>query len=166
MKPYHVSVAAESYTATLFAWLGYDVLVQYGANQPYYDLAIRSGNTMFPVSVKGSKDGGWGLTQSFKKGRSYYEAINIWDSKHPEDTILSLVQFKGVDPEKNESPRVYLATPKEIGEQMKLSRNFKGDTVLKENYTWKKGVAKGTSYMIPEEWMFSKKRVETLLAKG
>ncbi|MCF7622525.1 MULTISPECIES: hypothetical protein [Bacillaceae] len=33
-----VSVSTESFTATLFAWAGYEVSVQYGANQPEYDL--------------------------------------------------------------------------------------------------------------------------------
>ncbi len=31
-------IAAESYTACLLAQCGYDVLVQYGAKQPHYDL--------------------------------------------------------------------------------------------------------------------------------
>lgn len=37
---WHVSVAAESITAALFAQCGYDVSVQYGANQPEYDLMV------------------------------------------------------------------------------------------------------------------------------
>lgn len=40
MNSHQVSVAAESYTATLFAWAGFDISVQYGANQPEYDLVV------------------------------------------------------------------------------------------------------------------------------
>ncbi len=69
------------------ARLGYDISVQYGANQPEYDLAIIKGDRLIKVSVKGSKDGGWGLTQSnLTKADSenentkanYHGAIDIW----------------------------------------------------------------------------------------
>ena len=62
---WHVSVAAESITAALFAQCGYDVSVQYGANQPQYDLIVAKGKRLLKISVKGSQDGGWGLSQSF-----------------------------------------------------------------------------------------------------
>ena len=69
--PWHVSVAAESITAALFAQCGYDVSVQYGANQPEYDLMVAKGERLLKISVKGSQDGGWGLSQSFmNKGLS------------------------------------------------------------------------------------------------
>ena len=38
ISSWHVGVAAEAFAAALFARLGYDVSVQYGANQPEYDL--------------------------------------------------------------------------------------------------------------------------------
>ena len=63
---WHVGVSAEAYAAALFARCGYDVSVQYGANQPEYDLIAVSGDLMLKISVKGSKDGGWGLTQGYK----------------------------------------------------------------------------------------------------
>jgi hypothetical protein len=50
--------------AAQFARLGFDVSVQYGANQPEYDLMIDNGLRTLKVSVKGSKDTGWGLSQS------------------------------------------------------------------------------------------------------
>ena len=68
MTSWHVGVAAEAYAAALFARFGYDVSVQYGANQPEYDLIAVSGDKMLKISVKGSQDGGWGLTQNYKKG--------------------------------------------------------------------------------------------------
>lgn len=158
MNSHQVSVAAESYTATLFAWVGFDISVQYGANQPEYDLVVVCGEKMLKVSVKVSKDGGCGLTQSYKKDRSYSEAIDFWVNKHTANTVVSLAQFKDVDIGKGESPRVYLATPKEIGEQMKKSRGGHGNTVLRKQHTWNSGIGKGHKDQIPMEWKFSKRR--------
>lgn len=36
----HIGVAAEAAAAALFARAGFDVSVQYGANQPEYDLIV------------------------------------------------------------------------------------------------------------------------------
>ena len=44
ISPWHVGVAAEAYVAAMFARCGYDVSVQYGANQPEYDLIAVSGD--------------------------------------------------------------------------------------------------------------------------
>jgi Holliday junction resolvase-like predicted endonuclease len=62
---WHVATAAEAVVAAQFARCGWDISVQYGANQPEYDLVAVNGDRMLKVSVKGSKDGGWGLTQSY-----------------------------------------------------------------------------------------------------
>jgi hypothetical protein len=40
VNSHQVSVVAESYAATLFAWVGFDIFVQYEANQPEYDLVV------------------------------------------------------------------------------------------------------------------------------
>ncbi|MGM0878518.1 MAG: hypothetical protein ACQEWV_28435 [Bacillota bacterium] len=163
MNQHQVSVAAESITAGLFAWAGYDVSVQYGANQPEYDLVVVKGAQMLKISVKGSQDGGWGLTQSFKKNRTYHEAADAWVKRHTTKTIVSLVQFKNVDIQKRELPRVYLATPEEIGQRLKDSRGGIGETILKENHIWKSGVAVGIIDKIPDEWKFSRERIDHLL---
>jgi hypothetical protein len=76
-----------------FARLKYDVSVQYGANQPEYDLIAVSGDKILKISVKGSKDKSWGLTQGYKKGCTYHEAVDRWLDAHHEKTIFSLVQF-------------------------------------------------------------------------
>ncbi|MCP3027009.1 hypothetical protein [Halobacillus sp. A5] len=162
MNTHQVSVAAESFTATLFAWAGFDVSVQYGANQPEYDLVVVSGERMLKVSVKGSQDGGWGLTQSFKKNRSYSEAADEWIRRHTGKTIVSLVQFKNVEIENDEMPRVYLATPQEIGDYMKKVRGGLGNTIVREKHIWKAGEAKGQEDAIPIEWKFSKERIKNL----
>ncbi|MEW5729131.1 MAG: hypothetical protein AB1918_14980 [Pseudomonadota bacterium] len=132
---WHTGVAAEAFTAALFARAGYDISVQYGANQPEYDLLVVRGEAMLKVSVKGSKDGGWGLTQSHKsKEVSYHQAVDAWLMRHKPRTIFALVQFEGVG--LLETPRVYLATPAEIAAQLKKSAGGRGETILWENHTW------------------------------
>ncbi|WP_160035272.1 hypothetical protein [Paenibacillus sp. An7] len=162
INSWHVSVAAESVTAYLFARIGYDVSVQYGANQPEYDLMVSKGDNIMKVSVKGSRDGGWGLTQGFKNQNvSYHGAIDLWLQKHSKKTIFSLVQLKGT--QINEMPRVYIATPIEVAELMKKARNGIGDTVLRENKTWVK--AHYNDDQIPSDWLFSEQRIDEVLKK-
>ena len=116
ISSWHVGVAAEAFAAALFARYGYDVSVQYGANQPEYDLIAVSGDKMLKISVKGSQDGSWGLTQSYKKGCDYHEAIAKWLRDHHKKTVFCLVQFQNTAI--NEMPRVYLASPQEIADRM------------------------------------------------
>ena len=162
MKGWHVGIAAEAFAAALFARCGYDVSVQYGANQPEYDLMVSKDDKMMKVSVKGSQDGGWGLTQSYKKGVSYHEAIDKWLIKHGAKTVFCLVQFKNV--EISELPRVYLASPEEIGGLLKGSANGRGETILYEHHVWSdKAAGFGSTEEIPESWKFSIDRIEELL---
>lgn len=164
---WHVSVAAEAITAAQFARLGYDVSVQYGANQPEYDLMIAKLDEVLKVSVKGSKDGSWGLTQSLlEKGTAnYHGSIEKWLEKHEKKRIVfCLVQFKGS--ELNDMPRIYLATPNEIADQLKISSKGKGGSILYENHIWTKAAfGYGTIEKIPENWKFSSERIIDLLTK-
>lgn len=161
---WHVSIAAEAVAASQFARLGYDVSVQYGADQPEYDLIVTKGDKMLKVSVKGSKDGSWGLTMKYltKEKADYWAAIDKWLDKHGKKTIFCFVQFQNVA--LNELPRVYLATPDEIGEQMKKISRGKGGTILYENHTWKRRSAAGygTTEKIPDNWFFREERVAQL----
>ena len=75
---WQVATAAEAFAAAQFARCGWDVSVQYGANQPEYDLVAVDGDRMLKVSVKGSQDGAWGLTQSLKRGTDYHGAADKW----------------------------------------------------------------------------------------
>jgi hypothetical protein len=166
---WHVGVAAEAIAASLFARCGLDVSVQYGANQPEYDLLIVKGDDILKVSVKGSKDGGWGLTQSHlpKRGESkatpdYHAAIDRWLDKHGKRTIFCFVQFEGVSI--NELPRVYLASPSEIAEVLRQTAKGRGDTVLYERKVWTdRAHAAGTVDQIPSAWGFSVERVNHFL---
>ena len=161
---WHVGVSAETYAAALFARYGYDVSVQYGADQPEYDLIVSSrGNRelMLKISVKGSKDGGWGLTQKYKKGCTYHEATQKWLDNHSAKTIFCLVQFQNV--ELNEMPRMYLATPKEIADRLDPSSGGYGETILYENHTWGiRARGYGTTDRIPYEWKFTPERAREL----
>jgi Holliday junction resolvase-like predicted endonuclease len=161
VSSFHIGIAAEALAAGLFARHGYNVSVQYGANQPEYDLLVERADELMKVSVKGSQDGSWGLTQSFKKDKSYHEAAEIWQQRHGKRTVICLVQFKGINV--TEMPRVYLALPNEIAEFMKKSRNGHGETILHENHTYKSGIGAGTTDKLPLEWRFSAVKIETIL---
>ena len=159
ISSWHVGVAAEAFAAAVFARFGYDISVQYGANQPEYDLIAVSGDRMLKISVKGSQDGSWGLTQSYKRDCDYHEAIARWLAAHHKRTIFCLVQFQGTAPD--EMPRIYLATPEEIAERMNATASGRGDTILYENHTWgPRAAGSGTTDRVPDEWAISGKRLE------
>jgi hypothetical protein len=163
MRSFHVGVAAEAFAAGLFAQAGFDVSVQYGANQPDYDLLVSRDDRFLKISVKGSQDGGWGLIHSHKKGRSYHEAIDFWASKQSRSIVYCFVQFMGV--KLGECPRVYLATVTEVANSLKASRLGAGNTTLLEYWSFKKGVAAGTEERLPPTWAFSAARASELLQR-
>lgn len=158
---WQVATAAEAFTAAQFARCGWDVSVQYGANQPEYDLVAVDGDRVMKISVKGSQDGGWGLTQSFIKNADYHGAANKWLAKHSSKTIFCLVQFKNTTVEM--LPRMYLATPKEITEWLKNAAAGRGDTILYEKHAWSpRAYAAGTTDVIPKSWKFTDERLEEI----
>ena len=164
MNSWHVATAAEAVAAAQFARCGWDVSVQYGANQPEYDLVVVKKTLLLKVSVKGSQDGGWGLTQSYMKDRDYHRAADLWLSKHAPDTIMCFVQFKDIA--LNQLPNVYLARPSEVADRLKRAAGGRGDTILNEKHTWtSRAHAAGTTDQVPEHWRFSNERAEAL-ARG
>lgn len=164
MTSWHVGIAAEAFVAAQFAKLSYDVSVQYGANQPEYDLIAVSGEKMLKISVKGSQSGRWGLAQNFKEGRSYHEAIQEWLNCHHKRTIFCLVQFK--DTGEFEMPRMYLATPEEIAEVLRKEAGGRGATILYENHEWgPRASAYGTMDKLPEEWRFTEARAKEMFER-
>jgi Holliday junction resolvase-like predicted endonuclease len=133
---WHVATAAEAIAAAQFARFGFDVSVQYGANQPEYDLVVVDGELLLKVSVKGSVEGCWGLsqTQLTKLGSAnYHGAADNWLLRHKARTAICLVQFRGVSDDA--LPRIYLAWPCEISDRLKSAAGGRGDTILYENYT-------------------------------
>jgi hypothetical protein len=158
---WQVAMAAEAFAAAQLARCAWDVSVQYGANQPEYDLVAVNGDRIMKVSVKGSQDGGWGLTQSFIKNADYHGAADKWLSKHSHKTVFCLVQFK--DTEIENLPRMYLATPREIADWLKNAASGRGDTILWEKHVWsQRGYAAGTTDIIPQSWKFTEMRLEEI----
>jgi hypothetical protein len=157
MTPRQCEIAAESYAACLLAQTGYDVLVQYGANQPYYDLVAEKEGSFLPISVKGSQDGGWMLAVKYKEnGGTYHEAIDRWLAAQRGDVIFVFVQFFGLA--LGESPRVYVARPPEIAAHMKTQCNGRGHGSLQEDYRHKRPGSK-YDHKVPSEWQFSLQRL-------
>lgn len=155
---WHVATAAEAFAAAQFARCGWDVSVQYGANQPEYDLMAARGDHVLKVSVKGSKDGGWGLTQSHLANADYHGAVDAWLDKHSKLTVFCLVQFKNVG--LTALPRMYLAETVEIARWLKAAANGRGDTILREYHKWaNRAYAAGTVDAIPSDWKFTEDRL-------
>jgi len=94
MNSFQVAIAAEAYVAAILAEAGCDVSIQYGANQPEYDLIATRDGCLKKISVKGSKDGGWVLAAGFKRGRTYHEAVDAWVDRHADQNVIyAFVQF-------------------------------------------------------------------------
>lgn len=160
MTPRQCEIAAESYTACLLAQAGYDVLVQYGANQPDYDLVAVKDKRMVPISVKGSQDGGWMLAVRYKeKGVTYHEAIDRWLASQRDDVIFFFVQFSAVSV--GGVPRVYVARPVMIAEQLKSQRNGEGYGALQEDRL-RHSPKSSFSERLPELWNFSALRIDEI----
>ena len=167
---WHVATAAEAIAAAQFARLGFDISVQYGANQPEYDLMVDKEAATLKISVKGSQNGGWGLSQSqlsklAKQGigkARYHDAADAWLARHKPRTILCFVQFKDV--KIDAMPRVYVATPSEVAARLRQASGGKGDTILWEKHTrGPKAAGVGTTEQIPDAWLLSEARVNELL---
>jgi hypothetical protein len=165
MNSWQVGVAAEAIAAGLFARCGCNVSVQYGANQPEYDLLVDRSGRILRVSVKGSSDGKWGLTQSYlpKGSADYQEAIRLWKRAHSSDIVFCFVQFDGVD--LASLPRVYLATRDKVARRLSSTARHRGSTVLYEGKVWsKRAYGAGTTDKIPRSWRFSEEEVSQLFA--
>ncbi|WP_074574562.1 hypothetical protein [Polaromonas sp. JS666] len=160
---WQVATAAEAFAAAQFARCGWDVSVQYGANQPEYDLVALDGERVLKVSVKGSRDGGWGLTQSYIANADYHSAADAWLKKHSSKTVFCLVQFKGTLI--TELPRMYLARPAEIAAWLKAAAAGRGDTILYERHEWsERAKATGITDLIPGAWKFTELRLNDIAA--
>ena len=154
-------IAAESYTACLLAQSGYDVLVQYGANQPHYDLmAVKGEQRKLPISVKGSQDGGWMLAVGYKKpGVTYLEGIKEWLLAQRQDVVYALVGFLNVP--LGQAPRVYIAQPPEIAAQLSAQSSGTGYCALQEDSPTYYPRAKNKD-KVPAEWVYSTERIDTI----
>ena len=161
MKKHDVAVAAEAYAAALFAQAGYSVFVQYGANQPGFDLLVSNDNKVIHVSVKGSSDGEWKLA-SKQAGQTYQLALADWTNQN-KNYIFCFVQFRGV--KLGEMPRVYLAHGTEVGSHLRTS--YYGDITLNlvEHHTPKRGKNAGKTQSIPDDWKMTEERIAWAFSK-
>ena len=163
MTPRQCEIAAESHAACLLARAGYDVLVQYGANQPHYDLVAEKAGNFLPISVKGSQDGGWMLAVKYKvDGATYHDAIDRWLAAQRRDVVFIFVQFVGV--QLGDSPRTYVARPDEIAAYMKTQCDGRGHGALQENYRLQRPGSK-YDHKVPETWRFTQERIDELASK-
>ena len=164
MTTHQVSVAAESFAATLLAQSEYNVSVQYGANQPEYDLIAEGRMGIAKISVKGSQDGGWALAISWKNEQNtYHQAIEDWFNDQKPDVLFIFVQFRGVSV--GDLPRSYLATAREVADQMKAQRHGQGHLALREDYL-RDHPRSRIDDKIPETWIFTKNRADQLIAQS
>jgi hypothetical protein len=155
MTPRQCEIAAESYSACLLAQTGYDVLVQYGANQPQYDLIAVKEQRILPISVKGSQDGGWMLAVRYKgEGVTYHAAIDQWLAAQRPDVVFFMVQF--LDVSLGGIPRTYVARPPEIAAHMKTQRGGEGHGALHE----KSSPNSRYAHRIPDAWIFTAARID------
>lgn len=137
------------------------MLVQYGANQPHYDLVAEQDGKFLPISVKGSQDGGWMLAVRYKKdSATYHEAIDKWLAAQRKDIVFLFIQFIHV--QLGSAPRAHLATPSEIADHMKTQCDGRGHGALQENYKRDHPRSK-YSHKVPKEWSFSKERLDEIL---
>jgi len=161
MDSFHVGIAAEAFAAGFLAQAGYNVLVQYGANQPTYDLVANKGRKYLKINVKGSQDYGWGVCQNYKHEKNTYaDAISEWQKNQPRELVFFYVQFGGV--KLGHCPRAYIARTREIARLLKEARGGHGSTILYENHKYARGVAKDTSDAIPESWKMSMRRIDSV----
>lgn len=120
---------------------------------------------MLKISVKGSSDGGWGLSQSqlsaWRKNNpdgppNYIAAADMWLTRHKPRTAICFVNFRQVP--FDGMPRVYLASPNEVANKLKSARAGKGDTIL-----FDLPVRNSSKAVVSSEWMMTPERVMKFL---
>jgi hypothetical protein len=162
--------AATRLAAAQFARCGFDVSVQHAADWPVYDLVVARVDTLLKVSVKGSQDGAWPLTQSYLKpgtdsscgNANYLRAIDMWMNRHGSRAVCCLVQFQGVAID--QLPRIYLASPAEIAVRLRDAACGRGESTLREEWA-SPGELSTTMERLPSNWLFSTRRIEELAGR-
>ena len=167
---WQIALGAEGIAAAQFARWGFDVSVQSGRDKPWYELAVSKAGNLLKVSVRGSDDGRWDLTQSYLKRAADMSgkksncqgAIDLWLDHLGSRAMCCLVQFQGVP--LDELPRLYLASPQEVAQSMRETADRLGDSILYEKYEWAAaGDNPGKIEGLPSSWRFSEQRIQELL---
>ena len=155
-----MSGVLESYAACLLAQSGYDVLVQYGANQPHYDLVAVKDSRILPISVKGSQDGGWMLAVKYAKpGVGYADAIAKWLATQRSDVVYMFVQFLQVP--LGSAPRVYVARPLAVAAHLSAQCNGRGLCSLQED-TFRDSPKSKYKDRVPGPWIYSTSLIDSV----
>jgi hypothetical protein len=159
MSSRQCEIAAESYVTCLLAQSAYDVFVQYGAHQQDFDLVATKDERTLRISVKGTQDGAWMLAVKYlQPGVGYIEAIKKWLKAQPEDLVYMFVSFRVPH---GEAPRVYVAGPPEIAEQLESQSSGQGKAVLREDTPAHHPRAKHQD-KIPNSWHYSTERLDNM----
>jgi hypothetical protein len=124
---------------------------------------------MLKISVKGSADGGWNLSQSGAHSdlstanrANSHDAADLWLAGHKAGTAICLVQLKDIADDA--LPRAYLAWPLEVAVKLKAASGGCGDTILWENFTHgPDGPGGRTVEHLLDEWKMTRERVEGLM---
>lgn len=157
-----MSVGAAGIAAAQLARCGFDVLIQTGHDKPWYDLAVTKAGNLLKIAVKASDNGCWCLVQSYLKRSGHASgsqadgnrAIDLWLDIHGARIAYCLVQFEGVS--LDQMPRIYMATPAEIAQEMRAASARLGDPVLREQYEWRTAETGSLSAeALPSNWRFS-----------
>ena len=155
-------IAAEASCASLLARAGYNVLVQYGPNQPQYDQMAEKQQRILLISVKGSQEGGWMLAVKYREkgsGTTWHQAIDKWRAAQREDCPLRVhtVFWRAF----RDAPRVYCARPDEIADHLKLQHGGTGYGVFHEDTG---RTAPGGKHLdqIPPHWAFTEARIDSM----
>jgi hypothetical protein len=126
---------------------------------------IAEAERMLKVSVKGSQDGGWGLSQSQLSrigNANYHEAAELWFQRHKPMTALCFVQLQDVTDD--ELPQAWLAWPREVADRLKAASGGRGDTILWVDYVrGPRAAGAGIRETIPSEWKLTRERAEQML---
>jgi hypothetical protein len=158
---YHVKIAAEAFAAGLFAHAGYNVLIQYGADQPTYDLVLGKGATLARISVKGTQLPGWGLAGRYVQNADYLRAADAWLRRQGQDLIFCFVSFYKIPLGK--CPDCFLATAQGIACQLKRQCGGRGHGSLSLKREISRGAGAGSTDEVPQEWRFSATRATALI---
>jgi len=161
MNKHQTAVAAEAFAAGVLAHSALSVFVQYGANQPGYDLLVSDGNDSVMVSVKGSTDGWWVLAVKDKTD-TYQEVLDRWVSANCRYAFC-LVQFSGVEP--GTMPPMYFATGDEIGVELRTHHFGEVSLALAKHRAPTRGKNKSKTMGIPPSWRMTEERIREVVQR-
>lgn len=164
MNRHQVGVAAEAFAAGIFAQASCSVFVQYGANQPGFDLAVTKNGKTISVSVKGSSNGYWLLCPPLKDKRTKAQALENWIRKN-QDYVFCFVNFK--DCNIGQMPRLFLATGREVAKELKQHEYGEPAHYLCDYYVPKRGKNKGKQMgILTKRWEMTEDRITKVLEKA